>query len=1006
MNNKEIYTSKFKFKLALVIFSLMGQIAWVIENMYLNVFIYKMFNASASQISLMVMASAITAAVTTLLIGALSDRLKKRKLFISMGYIFWGVSILSFAFVKLNFISSFVANTVQASSLAVSIVIFLDCLMTFFGSSANDASFNAWLTDCGTSKNRGKIEGINSMMPLVAIIAVFGGFMAFDLDKSESWTYIFLIIGIAVIFIGILGFVLIEDHIEECEQKYTWFESVIYSFRPSVIKKNNLLYIICIAMAIFGTSIQVFMPYLILYYEKSLGMSNYVIVMVPAILIAAVVSVFFGRLYDKKGFKFSVVISLLSLLIGYVILYLSPEFTKVFIGSLFMMIGYLTTNAVLTAMIRDLTPSDKTGMFQGIRIIAMVFIPGIIGPFIGMKVLQNAELVQNSDGTFSFLPNKNIFLAALIVALVFLMVLIFIFKKMSKIHRELKTFTPEEKKLSYDFYPRPQLKRDSFLNLNGEWELNGKKIIVPFPPESKASKYVGRKSSKWEYKKIFTIPKDFIKERVILHFGAVDQIANVFVDGKFVFHHEGGYLPFSVDITDYLNESEKHTLLVYVEDRLLHKYPYGKQTKNPGGMWYTPVSGIWQTVWIESVNSSYIDSLKITPTKNSLELKIKTSTQNFENQKVNFKINIKRENQEDLIFESEEGEFSIPLSEKKGFEHWTVENPKLYNFSITAFFPEEKQEDVVESYFAWRVISIEEKKLCLNGKPIFLHAVLDQGYYPEGIYLPENPYAFEMDILNLKKLGFNTLRKHIKIEPDYFYYLCDKLGIFVMQDMVNNGSYRFFRDTVFPTFISKKGKKSQISFKEPKTETELIFEETALETLNTLHNHPCIIYYTIFNEGWGQRKAEYFYNLLKGIDSSRVYDTCSGWFKGAESDVESEHIYFKTPNLEKEVKASEKPYIVSECGGYTLEFKENTYSVYGRYGYGACTSKEEFTKKFINLYEKMILPSIPHGMCGCVYTQLSDVEDEINGLYTYDRKICKLEENELKSLSEKINSLL
>ncbi len=419
-----------KFWLTLVIFSLMGQVAWVVENMYFNVFIYKMFNATASDISLMVGASAVAATLTTWLVGALSDKIGKRKIFICGGYIVWGISILSFAFIRMDILTSVVGSSVAAASLGVTLVIIMDCAMTFFGSSANDASFNAWLTDCGDETNRGRIEGINSMMPMVAILVVFGGFMAFDLDQAESWTTIYLIIGISVLIIGILGFLLIQDQLVKTEATNNYWHNVLYSFRPSVIKKNLLLYAVVGAFAIFGISIQTFMPYLILYYEKTLGMENYVMVMAPAIILAAVMTAFYGRTYDHFGFQKSVIPTILFLMSGYVLLYFGRQTLPVFLGSLFMMTGYLTGMAVFGAMIRDHIPEDKAGLFQGLRIFGQVFVPGIIGPAIGAAVLKNAATITNSDGTTSFLPNQNIYLAAFIAAIILFLSLLPIFRKL------------------------------------------------------------------------------------------------------------------------------------------------------------------------------------------------------------------------------------------------------------------------------------------------------------------------------------------------------------------------------------------------------------------------------------------------------------------------------------------------------------------------------------------------------------------------------------------------
>ena len=407
-----------KFFLTLVIFSLTGQIAWVVENMYFNVFIYKMFGASAADISAMVAASAVAATLTTLLIGALSDKLGKRKAFICGGYILWGISILSFCLIREDVVGTIFPAAASVSAVCVTLVIIMDCVMTFFGSSANDACFNAWLTDVTDETNRGAAEGINSMMPLVAILAVFGGFMSFDLGKSESWTAIFAIIGAAVIVIGVAGFFLIEEPKLEVSQNKNYFANIFYGFRPSVMRENKKLYIYLIAFAVFGVSIQVFMPYLILYYTVSLKMDNYVFIMAPAIILAAVFTAFWGRVYDKVKFKKSVFPALALLILGYVILYFFRGTALVFIGSLLMMCGYLAGAAVFGAVIRDNTPENRSGMFQGLRIFGQVLLPGIIGPAIGAKILENAEKIVGDDGTESFVPNANIFLAALIVALV------------------------------------------------------------------------------------------------------------------------------------------------------------------------------------------------------------------------------------------------------------------------------------------------------------------------------------------------------------------------------------------------------------------------------------------------------------------------------------------------------------------------------------------------------------------------------------------------------------
>ena len=428
----EVTKKSRKFWLSLVIFSLVGQVAWVVENMYLNVFIYKMFHASAEAISAMVAASAAAATITTLLIGALSDKVGKRKLFICMGYILWGISIWGFAAIRIDVINVLFPAAASAASVGVALVIILDCVMTFFGSSANDACFNAWLTDSTDETNRGAAEGINAMMPLVAILVVFGSFMFCNQDLPETWTLIFGSIGTVVTLLGILGFFLIEDTAVQSSENRNYFANIFYGFRPSVIGANRSLYVTLAVLALFNISISIFMPYLILYYTEALGIDNYVLIFAPAIVVAATFTGLYGKVYDRYGFQAAVIPTISLLMGGYAILYFSTHIIPVFLGSLIMMCGYLGTGAVLGAMVRDRTPEGKAGMFQGQRIINQVLIPGIIGPAIGAAVLKNAETILNDDGTTSFIPNKNIFLAAFIAGLTVWFVLIPLFRMTKK----------------------------------------------------------------------------------------------------------------------------------------------------------------------------------------------------------------------------------------------------------------------------------------------------------------------------------------------------------------------------------------------------------------------------------------------------------------------------------------------------------------------------------------------------------------------------------------------
>lgn len=535
-------------------------------------------------------------------------------------------------------------------------------------------------------------------------------------------------------------------------------------------------------------------------------------------------------------------------------------------------------------------------------------------------------------------------------------------------------------------YPRPQLKRESFINLNGLWKCNGKDIIIPFSLQSKASYYEEKITDKLIYEKTFSLTDDILKNenRLLLHFGAVDQICEIYLNKYFIGKHTGGYLPFTFDISLYIKKENQLTVIVY--DDLNTSYPYGKQTKHPKGMWYTDVSGIWQTVWMESVPENYIKDVKITTHEHCLDLFVDTN--------LKYKVTIPLE---DKTYEETFDDQSITIDlQDYHFNCWTVEKPCLYPIFI------ETANDKIESYFAFRTITIEEihnkKRLCLNHQPIFLHAVLDQGYFPNGHYIPQTPKGYIQDIIHMKELGFNTLRKHIKIEPDIFYYYCDKLGMLVVQDMVNSGQYNFIKDTLLPNigFHFKKDTYGKMD------QRKQFFLQHCLDTINTLHNHPSIIVYTIFNEGWGQFDSDKLYHILKDADDSRLYDSTSGWFKQHYSDFESIHMYFRNKHLKSK---DNKILFLSECGGYVRKI-EGHYKTFQSYGYGKAGNEKQLMNKIKKLYNKCVLNSIKDGLCGCVYTQLSDIEDELNGLYTFDRSVCKVNKEDMLEIKKQIDKLL
>ena len=561
-------------------------------------------------------------------------------------------------------------------------------------------------------------------------------------------------------------------------------------------------------------------------------------------------------------------------------------------------------------------------------------------------------------------------------------------KKEMILNKYLKTPFETDTSSNWNEYPRPSFKRDSYLCLNGEWDLSSElcgketklgKIIVPFAPETRLSGIHREKQAgeKYIYRRAFVLDSDFIKETVLLHFGAVDQICRVFVNGQIVGDHVGGYLPFSFDISAFIKEGKNYVKVV-VLDELDRELAYGKQRKDRGGMWYTPISGIWQTVWCESVPKNYIKGIKVTPSLDSVHIDVDANDGE--------KVLVIGENEYKFSGKSIDVKIENPIN-------WTPENPHLYDFTLTY------GDDKIESYFALRTVSIGEKNgktfILLNEKPILCHGLLDQGYYCDGIYLPANPKGFEFDILEMKKLGFNMLRKHIKIEPQLFYYYCDKYGMLVFQDMVNSGKYHYFVDTILPNVGIKRWFDRGASAKRREA-----FGKDSRETIDLLYNHPSVIYYTIFNEGWGQFDADENYLALKEYDPTRVYDATSGWFWEKHSDVHSEHIYMRKLKLKAR---KNRPLVLSEFGGYCWKERRHSFNLTNTYSYKDFKNMGEFEKAFVSLYDNQVIPHIKkEGLCALVYTQVSDVEDETNGLLTYDRQVLKVDPKNVKAMSKRL----
>ena len=549
---------------------------------------------------------------------------------------------------------------------------------------------------------------------------------------------------------------------------------------------------------------------------------------------------------------------------------------------------------------------------------------------------------------------------------------------------------------AWNVYPRPQMRRDSYVNLNGLWDFAVSKeeklpkaydmqIRVPFCPESALSglKMEVEPGSYLFYRRKLELPEGWKKGKVLLHVGAADQVARIYVNRIPMEDHEGGYTSFTVDITAQLKEENELVIRVYDDLRDL-SFPYGKQSLNRGGMWYTPVSGIWQSVWLECVPFNDIGSLQIEALDNyGVQIRIQPA-------------------QDGVVIVEGLGEFpmkkGMAVIQPKNPHLWTPEDPYLYNFMVIT------ETDRVDSYFALRSITMGKVKgiprLLLNGEPYFFHGLLDQGYWPDGIYTPASPDCYREDILAMKKLGFNTLRKHIKVEPEEFYYQCDKLGMIVFQDMVNNSDYSFKRDTVMPTLGIQKLNDKKLH---PDEDSRAMFRKTMEETVLQLGNHPCILYWTIFNEGWGQFDSEDAYDSLCALDPARIIDSTSGWFRGKCTDVESLHIYFGPWT---KVKKTKKPLVLSEFGGYACPVEGHIFNPDKAYGYKSCKSLEDFRASVEKLYRKKVLPKVKKGLCAAIITQVSDVEDEINGFLTYDRKVCKADEKAMQSIAADLQAAI
>ncbi|HQQ88885.1 MAG TPA: glycoside hydrolase family 2 TIM barrel-domain containing protein [Oscillospiraceae bacterium] len=551
-------------------------------------------------------------------------------------------------------------------------------------------------------------------------------------------------------------------------------------------------------------------------------------------------------------------------------------------------------------------------------------------------------------------------------------------------------------------YPRPQMRRESWLNLNGPWDYaitdgDGDRapetydgtIIVPYSPECVLSgvlKTLRPEETLW-YRRKVSLPEGFAQAHTLLHFGAVDQIAEVFWNGEKVCSHSGGYAAFSAEVKP-LAEGDNELVVKVRDFTEENAFPRGKQKTDRGGIWYTAQSGIWQTVWMESVPQVYIHDLKITPLFDEAAVKIKVLSQEgysctleLAGNRYGFTTNRSAK---------------IPLAD---FIPWSPENPHLYEFTV------ELGDDKVESYFGMRKFSVEKgprgvKQLFLNGKPYFHNGVLDQGYHCDGLYTPASDEAMIHDIETMKALGFNMLRKHIKVEPLRWYYHCDRLGMLVWQDMPCGGGKHDFLVASSPMFTGIHfDDGNYVLFHRENEEGRLEYYHELTEMIRELYNCTCIALWVPFNEGWGQFDAKRAAMLIESLDPTRTIDHASGWHDQKIGEVRSFHVYF-FPYLFKKDPLG-RAVALSEFGGYNCRIDGHCFNEQD-YGYRKMASPAELYRSFKKLYEDQVIPAKKRGLSAAVYTQLCDVEDELNGLMTYDRKVLKLPAGAIRKINEKL----
>lgn len=563
-------------------------------------------------------------------------------------------------------------------------------------------------------------------------------------------------------------------------------------------------------------------------------------------------------------------------------------------------------------------------------------------------------------------------------------------------------------------YPRPQMEREGWVNLNGQWDyailakgsdmpqnFQGK-ITVPFPVESQLSgvgKNVGKDNELWYFRKI-DINNNQRKGKVLLHFGAVDWEAEVFVNGQSVGSHRGGYDPFYFDISQALKRGKSQEIAVRVWDPSDDgPQPRGKQVKKPHAIWYTPVSGIWQTVWMETVPETFISNLKTTPDFDRNLIKIKPElNENQTGTKV--KVTVLAEGSKVAESTGDFGdELEIPIPNAR---YWSPESPFLYDLKVE-LVKGNSTLDQVKSYTALRKISMGydsngNQRMLLNNKFVFQYGPLDQGWWPDGLYTAPTEEALVFDIVKTKEMGFNMIRKHVKVEPARWYYHCDKMGMLVWQDMPNGDHGNAWEHRL--GIVGKGAERDRTA------ESEEIFRSEWKSIIDANYNFPSIVVWVPFNEAWGQFKTKEITEWTKKYDPSRLVNSASGGnfiMDGAKitGDMIDLHSYPEAVMPDPGIYGKDNIIVLGEFGGLGLPIENHTWQEKDNWGYQSFKNKKELSDRYAELIETME-KLIPKGLSAAVYTQTTDVEIEINGLMTYDRKVVKFDEKLMNKLHDKL----